>query len=67
MPLFRPEVCEALYTAGRGLPRASNRTTHVALVAAALDDAREVSQKHVQSGRSEPQPLAVPAPPQRQA
>ena len=54
--LFQPQACEALYLAGRGLPREINRIAHFALVAAALEKARQVSSQHVQSGCSEAQP-----------
>ena len=48
IPLFEEPAVEALFQASRGLPREVNRHAHFALVAAAIDNARTVSARHVE-------------------
>ena len=53
LPLFDPGAIEAIWQATGALPRRINRLAHVALTAAAIDNARTVSAEHVQDALAE--------------
>ena len=53
LPLFDPPAVEALAHSARGLPRLINRIAHYALTAAALDNARTVTAKHLEHAVTE--------------
>jgi type II secretory pathway predicted ATPase ExeA len=48
LPLFEPAAVEAIFQASKGLPRKIARLAHHALLAAAIDKAKSVSEEHVQ-------------------
>lgn len=47
LPLFEPAAIEAIFQATRALPRKINRLAHYALTAAAIANARSVTDEHV--------------------
>ena len=53
LPLFEPPAIEALFQATQGMPRKVNRLAHYALTAAALDNAKAVTDEHLQTALDE--------------
>jgi len=53
LPLFEPGAIEAIFQATRALPRRINRLAHVALTAAAIENARTITSEHVQDALAE--------------
>ncbi len=53
LPLFEAGAIEAIWQATSALPRRINRLAHVALTAAAIDNARTVNAEHVQDALAE--------------
>ncbi|MDJ0766141.1 MAG: AAA family ATPase [Myxococcota bacterium] len=53
LPLFEPAAVEAIFQATNGLPRKIGLLAHHALLAAALDKAKTVTEEHVQTALPE--------------
>ena len=53
LPLFEPAAKEAIFQATKGLPRKVNLLAHHALLAAALDKAKAISEEHVHKAHPE--------------
>ncbi len=53
LPLFEPPAVEALFQATQGMPRTINRLAHYALTAAAVDNAKTVTDAHLQTALDE--------------
>ena len=53
LPLFEPPAIEALFQATNGMPRKVNRVAHYALTCASLDNARSITDEHLQTAIAE--------------
>ncbi len=53
LPLFEPAAADAIFQATQALPRKVNRLAHYALTAAAIDNAKSVTDEHVQAALAE--------------